>query len=478
MTLFIQVEMVKDYLTRQIKEKFSYVPTFQQDYAIKILAEYVTAPGSGAVMLLKGYAGTGKTSIAAALVKTLAAAGQSTCLLAPTGRAAKVFSGYAGSPAYTIHKKIYRQREFGTETRFEIDFNKTPRTVFLVDEASMISNTPAGYAMFGSGRLLDDLIRYVFSADGCKLILMGDTAQLPPVGEEESPALSKDYLTGYGLDITEVELTEVVRQQHESGILFNATRIRECLNGGRTALPKIRISGFDDIMPVGGAELPDLIERCYSHDGMDETKVVTRSNKRANIYNNGIRNRSLYRESELERGDIVMIAKNNYFWNRQDKDISFIANGDIARVMRVRGEEEVYGFRFAKATLQFPDYENAEIEARIILDTLHTEAPALTAEQNESLFRNVYDSYGDISIKKERLKRVKEDIYYNALQIKYAYAVTCHKAQGGQWRNIFIDQGAATQDSADKDYLRWLYTAMTRATGKLYLINFPGISLE
>ena len=471
--------MIDKYLAEQIRQHFPYQPTAEQETAIKRLAEFLASPNPDGIFILRGYAGTGKTSLVGALVRTLDLLKQKSVLLAPTGRAAKVFASYAGHPAFTIHKKIYRQRSFSNElTNFTLNDNLTTHTLYIVDEASMISNTPAGYSMFGSGRLLDDLIRYVFSADGCKLILMGDTAQLPPVGEEESPALSKDYLTGYGLDVTEVELTEVVRQQHESGILFNATRIRECLNGGRTALPKIRISGFDDIMPVGGAELPDLIERCYSHDGMDETKVVTRSNKRANIYNNGIRNRSLYRESELERGDIVMIAKNNYFWNRQDKDISFIANGDIARVMRVRGEEEVYGFRFAKATLQFPDYENAEIEARIILDTLHTEAPALTAEQNESLFRNVYDSYGDISIKKERLKRVKEDIYYNALQIKYAYAVTCHKAQGGQWRNIFIDQGAATQDSADKDYLRWLYTAMTRATGKLYLINFPGISLE
>lgn len=467
--------MVKDFLSRQIKENFPHPPTFEQENAIKILGEFIAGQDSPQVLLLKGYAGTGKTSLAAALVKTMEKLRMKTCLLAPTGRAAKVFASYAGQPAYTIHKKIYRQKEFGSEAdRFDIDFNKVADTLFIVDEASMIANDCGQFSIFGTGRLLDDLMTYVFSASGCRLILMGDTAQLPPVGEEESPALSMAYMAGYGMGVAEIEMKQVVRQQHESGILFNATRIRQLIaSGNLTRQPKIRISGFDDIKVVRGMEMVDALETCYSKWGEDETKVITRSNKRANIYNNGIRNRTLYREFELERGDAVMVTKNNYYWNKGYADISFIANGDIAEVRRIRGEEEVYGFRFANATLRFPDYGGVEIEAKIMLDTLHSEAPSLTPEQSDALFHAVFDSYSDAGRKKDIIKKVKEDVYYNALQIKYAYAVTCHKAQGGQWINIFLDQGMNMSEAPTVDYLRWLYTAITRTTGTLYLVNFP-----
>ena len=443
--------------------------------AVKFLADFLFSRQSDSVFLLKGYAGTGKTSLIGALVKTLDQLQQKCVLLAPTGRAAKVFSHYAQHPAYTIHKKIYRQRNFSNDLdNFSLDDNLHQHTLFIVDEASMIANDGLAGAVFGTGRLLDDLIQYVYAGTGCRLMLIGDTAQLPPVGEEESPALSADKLRGYGMEVYEAQLTEVVRQMHDSGILWNATELRRYISEENfLTLPSVRVEGFPDIRMVSGSELIEVINDCYGQAGMDETIVVCRSNKRANIYNKGIRNTILFREDELNSGDLLMVAKNNYFWTEGCKEIDFIANGDIAVVRRVRRVREAYGFRFADVVLAFPDYDGMELEVKLLLDTLHTETPALPKELNDKLFYSVLEDYADITVKRERMKKMKADPHYNALQVKYAYAVTCHKAQGGQWKRVFLDQGYMTEDMLTPDYFRWLYTAFTRATEILYLVNWP-----
>ncbi|MCD8261969.1 MAG: AAA family ATPase, partial [Bacteroides sp.] len=436
----------------------------------------MASSGSDDVFLLRGYAGTGKTSLIGALVKTLNLLKQKVVLIAPTGRAAKVFSGYTGQNAYTIHKKIYRQKAFGSETgNFTRADNLHTHTLFIVDEASMISVNSYEY---GAGSLLEDLIRYVYSGIGCKLLLMGDTAQLPPVGETESPALQADVLEGFGLQVTAGNLTEVVRQAHNSGILWNATAIRGLMGKELSEIFRIRFTGFPDIHNITGEELIDHISECYARSGMDETMVVCRSNKRANIYNNGIRNRILYREEELSGGDYIMIAKNSYSWIQEEKSIDFIANGDIAVVRRIRKIRELYGFRFADVLLRLPDYDDIEIEDTVLLDTLHSETSALSRGENEKLFYAVLEDYVNIPLKRDRMKKMKQDPHYNALQIKYAYAVTCHKAQGGQWENVFIDLGYLPESTINEEYYRWLYTAITRATGNLYLVNFPKDQLE
>ena len=472
--------MINTYLGQQIKTNFPYKPTFEQEKVVKILADFLFCRKTDSLFLLKGYAGTGKTSLIGALVKTLDQLEQKCILLAPTGRAAKVFSHYAGHPAYTIHKKIYRQKSFSNEIdNFSMNDNLHQHTLFIVDEASMIANEGLSGSMFGTGRLLDDLIQYVYSGQGCRLMLIGDTAQLPPVGEEESPALSADVLKGYGLEVYEGLLTEVVRQLQDSGILWNATELRQYITEEDFfTLPPIKVEGFPDIKVIPGNELIEAISDSYNHVGMDETIVVCRSNKRANIYNKGIRNTILYREEELETGDLLMVAKNNYFWTEGCKEIDFIANGDIAVVRRVRREREMYGFRFADVLLRFPDYNDMELEVKLLLDTLHTETPALPKEMNDKLFYSVMEDYADISVKRERMKKMKADPHYNALQVKYAYAVTCHKAQGGQWKRIFLDQGYMTEDMLSPDYFRWLYTAFTRATETLYLVNWPKEQLD
>jgi exodeoxyribonuclease-5 len=337
----------------------------------------------------------------------------------------------------------------------------------------MISNEGLAGSAFGSGYLLDDLIRFVYSGEGCRLMLMGDTAQLPPVGEELSPALFSQTFQGYGLQVLEETLTQVVRQGQESGILWNATSLRQLIAQNECyALPKIRLTGFADIRVISGQDLIAQLEDCYQHDGEDETIVICRTNKRAHIYNNGIRAQILWREAELEGGDRLMVAKNNYFWTQHEKRLDFIANGEMAVVRRVRNERELYGFRFADVMLTLPDCD-VEVEATVLLDTLHSEAPALTKEEQEQLFNKVLEDYEDVPLKRDRMKKLKEDPYYNALQIKYAYAVTCHKAQGGQWTNVFIDQGYMPEDALTPDYFRWLYTAFTRATGTLFLVNYP-----
>ena len=472
--------MINKYLETQIKENFPYQPTSEQEIVIKSLSGFLLSTRDGMLFLLRGYAGTGKTSLVGALVKTLDRLQQKCVLLAPTGRAAKVFSAYSGHPAFTIHKKIYRQRAFSNEVgNFSLNDNLTTHTLYIVDEASMISNEGLSGAMFGTGRLLDDLVQYVYSGQGCRLLLLGDTAQLPPVGEEQSPALFADALRGYGLEVVEADLTQVVRQMEQSGILWNATRLRRLIaDEDCFSLPKIRVSGFADIRMLPGAELIDELSACYDRDGLEETIVICRSNKRANLYNKGIRAQILWREEELSTGDLLMVAKNNYYWTERLKEMDFLANGETAVVRRVRRTRELYGFRFADVTLAFPDYDDLELEANLLLDTLHSDAPALPKADNDRLFYAVLEDYADIPLKRDRMKKMKADPHYNALQVKYAYAVTCHKAQGGQWKNVFLDQGYMTDEYLTPDYFRWLYTAFTRATGTLYLVNYPKEQLE
>ena len=462
--------MITDELRYRIQEAFRYVPTAEQEQAIDVFSAFLTDRRDEAVMVLRGSAGTGKTTLAAAFVKSLQSLGQSLVLLAPTGRAAKVFSLYAACPASTIHRRIYRQKSL--EGGFSLGYNAAHDTLFIVDEASMIAN--------GDTPLLDDLIQFVYNGRNCRLMLLGDHAQLPPVGEQHSPALMTSVLRGYGLEVYECTLNEVLRQSQESGILWNATQVRCKMADVRCELPKIRFEDFEDIRMVPGDELIETLASSYSHAGLDETLVVTRSNKRANIYNQGIRNMILGREEELTSGDRLMIVKNNYYWvkdtppaGEDSAQLSFIANGDMAVVRRVRNVHELYGFRFAEVTMNFPDYDDYELTAIVLLDTLTSEAPALTREQQERLFNAVMDDYADIPQKAERLKKVKEDRYYNALQVKFAYAATCHKAQGGQWAHIYVDQGYMTDDMLTTDYIHWLYTAFTRATERLFLVNWP-----
>lgn len=450
-------------------------PTDGQKKAIEMLGDFLLSGQEREVFILRGYAGTGKTSLVGTLVRLLDSIRQKVVLIAPTGRAAKVFSLHAGHAAYTIHKKIYRQKAFNGEGgNYALSDNLHQHTLFIVDEASMIANEGLSGSTFGTGRLLDDLVEYVYSGQGCRLLLLGDTAQLPPVGEEESPALAARVVAGYGLEVKECELKEVVRQLDSSGILWNATALRQLIGDNAYGVfPRVKVTGFPDICNLPGNELIEALEQSYSHVGTDDTMVICRSNKRANVYNNGIRARILFREEELSSGDMIMVAKNNYFWANECKEMDFIANGDIAVVRRVRRERELYGFRFADVTVRFPDYDDFEIETTVLLDTLQSEAPALGREQSDKLFNAVMEDYADIPLKRERMKRLKADPYFNALQVKYAYAVTCHKAQGGQWSHVYIDQGYITQEMLTPEYFRWLYTAFTRATEKLYLVNFP-----
>lgn len=465
--------MINTYFELQIKENFRLHPTLEQEKVIKTLSDFLFSSKEMGVFLLKGYAGTGKTSLVGALVKTLVKQKYPVVLLAPTGRAAKVFSQYAEHPAYTIHRRIYREKTVNDlKGGFTLNFNRYPCALFIVDEASMIANEGLSGTTFGSGRLLDDLVEYVFSGQQCKLLLLGDSAQLPPVGEEKSPALSNTVLKKYGLHVTTMELTQVVRQSEWSGILYNATLIRNYIRNVNSFLPQIKLSGFADLIRVSGEDLIESLNTSYYQVGVDETMVLCRSNKRANIYNYGIRGQVLGREEELSTGDRVMVAKNNYYWTENIKEIDFIANGDIAVVRRVRRCRELYGFHFADVTLEFPDYDDLEIESTVLLDTLKSEAPALTKEQQELLFERISEDYMD-EPQRERYKSLKSNPFFNALQIKYAYALTCHKSQGGQWAHIYLDQGYLEKENITHEYLHWLYTAFTRATEKLYLVNWP-----
>lgn len=505
--------MIIDELKYKILQQFGFPPTQEQAHALEGFAEFLTDRDPHAVMILRGSAGTGKTTLSGAIVRTLKEIRQKVMLLAPTGRAAKVFSLNSGSPAYTIHRRIYREKSFsGVEGQFNLNDNLYTDTLFMVDEASMIANMGLGGMSFGSGCLLDDLVHFVYQGRNDRLLLIGDKAQLPPVGEEESPALHAAMLEGYGLKVYECDLNEVLRQSEESGILYNATMIRQMItHDDITQLPKIHFAGYSDIKPMPGAELIEALADSYHHVGLDDTIVVTRSNKRANIFNQGIRNMVLDREEELSQGDILMIVKNNYYWMEEERkkikekeieerrvksegtesgtathkvqsskfqvqsnDIpAFLANGDRAKVLKVRRRIDLYGFRFATLLLQFPDYGNYELEATVLLDTLTSEAPALTHEQQEQLFHQIEEDYQDIPLKADRMKAIRQDQFFNALQVKFAYAVTCHKAQGGQWAHVYVDQGYMTDDMLNPDYIHWLYTAFTRATEMLYLVNWP-----
>ena len=477
--------MIIDELKYKILQQFGFPPTQEQAHALEVFAEFLTDRDPHAVMILRGSAGTGKTTLSGAIVRTLKEIHQKVMLLAPTGRAAKVFSLNSGSPAYTIHRRIYREKSFsGVEGQFNLNDNLYTDTLFMVDEASMIANMGLGGMSFGSGCLLDDLVHFVYQGRNDRLLLIGDKAQLPPVGEEESPALHAAMLEGYGLKVYECDLNEVLRQSEESGILYNATMIRQMItHDDITQLPKIHFAGYSDIKPMPGAELIEALADSYHHVGLDDTIVVTRSNKRANIFNQGIRNMVLDREEELSQGDILMIVKNNYYWMEEERKSNnklqsneiptFLANGDRAKVLKVRRRIDLYGFRFATLLLQFPDYGNYELEATVLLDTLTSEAPALTHEQQEQLFHQIEEDYQDIPLKADRMKAIRQDQFFNALQVKFAYAVTCHKAQGGQWAHVYVDQGYMTDDMLNPDYIHWLYTAFTRATEMLYLVNWP-----
>ncbi len=466
--------MVNSYFVDKIEDNFSHSFTHDQKTALAKIVEFIFSRSNNQIFLLKGYAGTGKSSLIGSLVKTMNEFNQKAVLLAPTGRAAKVFSAYADQAAFTIHKKIYRMEKF-TEGpgRFSLAENKHTFTLFIVDEASMISNEAGDFSVFGSGRLLDDLMEYVYAGEGNKLLLIGDTAQLPPVKQDSSPALQAGTFQSFFFEVLESTLTEIVRQAEESGILNNATMLRNALRNNDTDnFPKLDIHSFKDMKRISGVDLIDEISSAYSHSGIEDTIVISRSNKRVNAYNNGIRNRVLYREEELSPGDLLMITKNNYFWTDNFENTDFLANGEFVQVIRVRKQEEMYGFRFCTALLKHNDYE-VDFEAKINLDSLHTEVPGLTRAQNDALFAAVLEDYSHIKQKRAKYKKVKENPYFNALQVKYGYAVTCHKAQGGEWKNVFLDLGYVDRSYMGQNFYRWLYTSLTRSSEMLYLVNLP-----
>lgn len=457
----------------QLCKNLGNAPTDDQSGALKKIAGYICENNNNVIFLMTGYAGTGKTSVISSIVKTLDLLRMRSVLLAPTGRAAKVLASYSGRQAFTIHKKIYRQKSskdgFGS---FSLDRNLQKDTFFIVDEASMVSNSSGDSSLFGSGRLLDDLIEYVYSGTDCKLIIVGDTAQLPPVGSIVSPALDPAVLGKYGFGLLSCELKQVVRQTETSGVLMNATRIRLQVAENNLVHPAIDCINFKDTIRITGEELIDEISTAYGNCGMEGTIIVVNSNKQANRYNQGIRNRIFFREEEISTGDMVMVVKNNYFIIKEDEEVAgFIANGDIAEVKRIRKYEERYGFRFADMVLWFEDYK-LEIESKVMMDVLHLDTPALPSEKNKELFQNVLADHMDLKTRRKQFEAVKNDPYFNALQIKFAYAVTCHKAQGGQWERVFIDQGMFNRNEISIDYLRWFYTALTRSTDKVYLVNF------
>jgi exodeoxyribonuclease V len=462
--------------TEQILSSFPFEPTQGQRHLAEMLGVFIEDKNPRSVFVLKGYAGTGKTSFVSAMVRVLPLVRKKAVLLAPTGRAAKVMSGYAGQPAWTIHKRIYFQR-IGRDGSVSLVLQKNlyRNAIFFVDEASMIAGSTSDRdQVFSTRNLLDDLIEYVASGVSCKLLLIGDTAQLPPVGMPLSPALDLEFLKArYDLNIFNCELTEVMRQSLESGILFNATKLRNLIASGQVNYPLFDLANRKDITRITGQELEELLHTSFSSSELSETVVICRSNKRANMYNREIRNRVLFQENEISSGDFLMVVRNNYFWLDPQSAPGFIANGDIIQVQQIRNSEDLYGFRFADVTIRMVDYPNEPtLEVKILLDVLMAEAPALPDEAQKNLFRSVMEEYSDIPQRSARFEKVRTNPYYNALQVKFAYALTCHKTQGGQWQHVFIDQGFIKEEMVEQEYLRWLYTALTRATKRVYLLGF------
>lgn len=464
--------MTKGLLIQKIEENLAYQPTKDQSEVLGLLADFLLLNDETSLFILKGYAGTGKSSLIGGVVQTIRQLGQKVVLLAPTGRAARVFSAYANLEAYTIHRKIYRQKTYTSEN-FEFTTNNNPHkdTLFIVDEASLINNNPSEYG--GGHQLLNDLIEYVYAAENCRLILMGDTAQLPPIGQTVSPALDQSSMSCYGLSVYEATLTQVVRQAEESGILWNATLLRNYMAADNVYdLPKMDLSGFKDIKAVNGEDFIELLNDSYNSVGAEDTLIITRSNKRAKMYNQGIRARVLYAEDELCSGDLLLISKNNYHIHEEYSEIDFLANGETVEVLRVRRSQELYGFRFADVTLRLME-RDMTVDAKLITDSLHSDTAALSADQQNLLFTNVAEDYIDSFPQNVVLRKIKTNEFYNALQVKFAYCMTCHKAQGGQWKHIYIDLANLNPEYLGLDFYRWLYTAMTRATEKVYLVNMP-----
>ena len=471
--------MLEDFIISRIKAELPWQPNEEKEGLLKALGAFLVSRDDRKAFILRGYAGTGKTSVMSALVRALDGLKQPCVLLAPTGRAAKVLSRYSGFPAYTIHKKIYRQNQLGVEA-FSLSDNRHVRTLFIVDEASMLSGSRDN-PTFGSGCLLDDLVRYVYSGQGCSLLLLGDDAQLPPVGNLSSPALDADYMAHtFQLSTFNFQLCQVARQALDSGILSEATRLREILGslGSLEPLePLVSLTPNADIIRVPGEDVIDTLETSWRTVGPEETLIIARSNKMTNLYNGGVRARVLWKEDELSNGDRVMISKNNYFWAKDYKDLEFLANGDMLAIRRLTNVHELYGFHFAKAELRSLDYD-WEIEALVWLDTLTTDSPEANYALQRELFARIAEDFPEIRNKKDLVKAVYDSPYYNALQIRYAYCVTCHKAQGGQWRHVYIDTSGIGEDESRmsdpaerREYLRWLYTALTRATEKIYLLR-------
>lgn len=467
--------MLEKFIKNRIIQALPFTPNEGQDELLHILSQFIISKDEQKTFVLRGYAGTGKTSLMAALVRAMKELQQSIVLLAPTGRAAKVLARYAQTPAYTIHKFIYRQNKLGTDA-FSLSFNPNKNTIFIVDEASMISGE-CNNNTFGTGVLLNDLIQYISSGERCSLLLLGDDAQLPPVGTSLSPALNIDYLKGYGLNVTSYTLTQVARQALDSSILSNATAIRKQIPSLSSINQYIHPHTFSfkfstDFQSFNGSDFIELLEQSYREVGIEETIVLTRTNKRTNIYNEGIRARVLWREDALSSGDRLLISKNNYFWTKDYEGIPFIANGDMLEITRIRNWREMYGFQFVDASLKAIDYD-WEIDVVLWLDTLTTDSPESNYQLHRTLFDRISKDYPELQHNRKKLiETIYESPYYNALQIRFAYAVTCHKAQGGQWKHVFIDPSNIPIEEQDNNYFRWLYTAVTRATKKVYLLKY------
>ncbi len=462
--------MLHKLIEKQLLSNFIFEPTTGQLQAFSKLAQFLTSEQE--VFILNGYAGTGKTTLIKAVVDTLNSLKTPFLLLSPTGRAAKVLSNYSAQPAFTIHKKIYRQHSVSDGIqKFGMNFNAAQNMVYIVDESSMLTDTIGENANFGSGSLLNDLFRFIFNEHNCKLILIGDTAQLPPIGVDKSPALDAQYIAAnFGKEPQSISLTQVIRQSEHSGILYNATTIRSLLENEDIRLPDLQ--EFEDVVRIDGSTLLETLESSQDKVGIENTIVITRSNKMANRYNEGIRRMILWKESCISEGDYIMVVKNNYFWTEGNKEVPFIANGDIAEICKINKHETLYGFDFADVTLRFPDYQDMELTVKVLLNTLTSESASLTYNENNKLYQEVSADYADIKNKRTMYEKIKKNPYFNALQIKFAYAITCHKAQGGQWDHVYIDHGYLTDDMISKEFLRWLYTAFTRASKKIYLVNF------